>query len=108
MMGAIAYLVLFVRCARRTLYRNAVCLEACLMEAILQQFFGHRDHGARGPPLIFRGLGMTLLVCAAVVPLGPSPEGSWWRSRPGPQRAAFASSWRSSSTSFARRRHSCC
>jgi len=39
------------------------------MEAILRQFF---DIGimAQAAPLILRGLGMTLLVCAAVVPLG--------------------------------------
>ena len=39
------------------------------MEAILRQFF---DIGimVQAAPLILRGLGMTLLVCAAVVPLG--------------------------------------
>jgi polar amino acid transport system permease protein len=39
------------------------------MEAFLQQFF-NIEIMAQSAPLIFRGLGMTLLVCAAVVPLG--------------------------------------
>ena len=39
------------------------------MEAIFQQFF-NVEIMAQSAPLIFRGLGMTLLVCAAVVPLG--------------------------------------
>jgi polar amino acid transport system permease protein len=39
------------------------------MEAILRQFFDI-DIMVQAAPLILRGLGMTLLVCAAVVPLG--------------------------------------
>ena len=39
------------------------------MDAMLQQFF-NIDIMVQAAPLIFRGLGMTLLVCAAVVPLG--------------------------------------
>jgi polar amino acid transport system permease protein len=39
------------------------------MDALVQQFF-NLDIMAQAAPLIFRGLGMTLLVCAAVVPLG--------------------------------------
>jgi polar amino acid transport system permease protein len=39
------------------------------MDAILQQFFNIAIM-VQAVPLIFRGLGMTLLVCAAVVPLG--------------------------------------
>ncbi len=39
------------------------------MDAIVRQFF-NVDIMAQAAPLIFRGLGMTLLVCAAVVPLG--------------------------------------
>lgn len=39
------------------------------MEDILRQFFDI-DIMMRAAPLIFRGLGMTLMVCAAVVPLG--------------------------------------
>ena len=39
------------------------------MDAIIRQFF-NVDIMAQAAPLIFRGLGMTLLVCAAVVPLG--------------------------------------
>ncbi len=39
------------------------------MEALLRQFF-NIEIMAQAAPLIFRGLGMTLLVCAAVVPLG--------------------------------------
>ena len=39
------------------------------MDALLQQFF-NIDIMVQAAPLIFRGLGMTLLVCAAVVPLG--------------------------------------
>ncbi len=39
------------------------------MDAIIRQFF-NIDIMVQAAPLIFRGLGMTLLVCAAVVPLG--------------------------------------
>jgi polar amino acid transport system permease protein len=39
------------------------------MDAIVRQFFDI-DIMVQAAPLIFRGLGMTLLVCAAVVPLG--------------------------------------
>ncbi len=39
------------------------------MDAMLQQFF-NIDIMVQAAPLILRGLGMTLLVCAAVVPLG--------------------------------------
>jgi polar amino acid transport system permease protein len=39
------------------------------MDAILQQFFDI-DIMVQAAPLILRGLGMTLMVCAAVVPLG--------------------------------------
>jgi polar amino acid transport system permease protein len=39
------------------------------MDAILQQFF-NLDIMYQAAPLILRGLGMTLLVCLAVVPLG--------------------------------------
>jgi polar amino acid transport system permease protein len=39
------------------------------MEAMLRQFFDI-DIMVQAAPLILRGLGMTLLVCAAVVPLG--------------------------------------
>src|ERR1700730_4801549 len=39
------------------------------MDALIAQFF-NLDIMAQAAPLIFRGLGMTLLVCAAVVPLG--------------------------------------
>jgi polar amino acid transport system permease protein len=39
------------------------------MDAILQQFFNF-DIMRQAAPLILRGLGMTLLVCLAVVPLG--------------------------------------
>jgi polar amino acid transport system permease protein len=39
------------------------------MDAILGQFF-NIDIMVQAAPLIFQGLGMTLLVCAAVVPLG--------------------------------------
>jgi len=39
------------------------------MDAILHQFF-NVEIMAQAAPLILRGLGMTLLVCAAVVPLG--------------------------------------
>jgi polar amino acid transport system permease protein len=39
------------------------------MDAILAQFF-NIDIMAQAAPLVLRGLGMTLLVCAAVVPLG--------------------------------------
>jgi polar amino acid transport system permease protein len=39
------------------------------MDAILQQFF-NTGIMAQAAPLVLRGLGMTLLVCAAVVPLG--------------------------------------
>jgi len=39
------------------------------MDAILQQFF-NLDIMHQAAPLILRGLGMTLLVCLAVVPLG--------------------------------------
>jgi len=48
------------------------------MDAILQQFF-NIDIMMQAAPLVLRGLGMTLLVCAAVVPLGTSrtaPSGS--------------------------------
>src|SRR5262249_5388585 len=54
---------------RRALYRDTVCLETRLMNAIVRQFF-NIDIMVQAAPLIFRGLGMTLLVCAAVVPLG--------------------------------------
>jgi polar amino acid transport system permease protein len=39
------------------------------MDAILQQFF-NVDIMVQAAPLILKGLGMTLMVCAAVVPLG--------------------------------------
>lgn len=39
------------------------------MDAILQQFFNF-DIMRDAAPLIFRGLGMTILVCLAVIPLG--------------------------------------
>ena len=39
------------------------------MDAIVRQFF-NLDIMVQAAPLIFRGLGMTLLVCVAVVPLG--------------------------------------
>ena len=39
------------------------------MDAILRQFF-NVEIMVQAAPLILRGLGMTLLVCAAVVPLG--------------------------------------
>ncbi|WP_341990097.1 amino acid ABC transporter permease [Azorhizobium sp. AG788] len=39
------------------------------MDAILQQFF-NLDIMRQAAPLVLRGLGMTLLVCAAVIPLG--------------------------------------
>ena len=39
------------------------------MDALIAQFF-NLDIMAQAAPLILRGLGMTLLVCAAVVPLG--------------------------------------
>jgi polar amino acid transport system permease protein len=39
------------------------------MDAILAQFF-NIDIMAQAAPLVLKGLGMTLLVCAAVVPLG--------------------------------------
>lgn len=39
------------------------------MDALIQQFF-NLDIMAQAAPLILRGLAMTLLVCAAVVPLG--------------------------------------
>jgi len=39
------------------------------MDAILQQFF-NLDIMYQAAPLILRGLGMTVLVCLAVVPLG--------------------------------------
>jgi polar amino acid transport system permease protein len=39
------------------------------MDALIAQFF-NLDIMAQATPLILRGLGMTLLVCAAVVPLG--------------------------------------
>jgi len=39
------------------------------MDALLQQFFNF-DIMVQAAPLILRGLGMTLLVCLAVVPLG--------------------------------------
>jgi polar amino acid transport system permease protein len=39
------------------------------MDAILRQFF-NIDIMVQAAPLVFRGLSMTLLVCAAVVPLG--------------------------------------
>jgi len=39
------------------------------MELILQQFF-NIDIMVQAAPLIVRGLGMTLMICAAVVPLG--------------------------------------
>src|SRR5262245_9022204 len=54
---------------RRALRGDPVRLEAHLMDAILGQFF-NIDIMVQAAPLIFRGLGMTLLVCAAVVPLG--------------------------------------
>ena len=41
------------------------------MEAILQQFF-NPDIMVQAAPLVFRGLGMTVLVCAAVGPLLPT------------------------------------
>jgi polar amino acid transport system permease protein len=44
-------------------------VEARLMHAILQQFF-NIDIMVQAAPLVLHGLGMTLLVCAAVVPLG--------------------------------------
>lgn len=39
------------------------------MDAILQQFF-NLDIMRQAAPLVLRGFGMTLLVCAAVIPLG--------------------------------------
>jgi polar amino acid transport system permease protein len=44
-------------------------METRLMHAILQKFF-NLDIMMQAGPLIFRGLGMTLLICLAVVPLG--------------------------------------
>lgn len=39
------------------------------MEAILQQFF-NLDIMAKAMPLVLQGLGMTLLICAVVIPMG--------------------------------------
>lgn len=39
------------------------------MDAILQQFF-NLDIMAKSLPLVLKGLGMTLLICAVVIPLG--------------------------------------
>ena len=39
------------------------------MEAIIQQFF-NLEIMAKALPLVLKGLGMTLLICAVVIPLG--------------------------------------
>ncbi len=63
------------------------------MDALLQQFF-NIDIMVQAAPLIFRGLAMTLLVCAAVVPLGLIGGTLWLHSPAVLARVAFASSWR--------------
>ena len=70
MMGAIAYLVLFVPVViARPLYRDPLCLEARLMDALLQQFF-NIDIMVQAAPLILAGLKQTIIICLIVVPLG--------------------------------------
>jgi polar amino acid transport system permease protein len=69
-LGAAAYVLLFVPCRLRgPLDRAPLRLEARLMDALLEQFF---DFGimVQAAPLILRGFGTTLLLCAIVIPLG--------------------------------------
>jgi polar amino acid transport system permease protein len=49
--------------------REAIRLEARVMDALIQSFF-NVDVMLKVAPLVLRGLGMTLLVCLAVIPLG--------------------------------------
>ena len=68
-LGAIAFLVLFhPDHIARPLDRDAVCLDAGMNE-IAAQFF-NLEVMTRVFPIVLRGLGMTLLLCAAVIPLG--------------------------------------
>ena len=79
MMGAIAYIVLFVPVvAARPLDRDPVCLAEGLMEQILQQFLNF-EIMLKVWPLLLRGPRHHALSVRAGDPAWASPAVSWWR-----------------------------